>query len=181
MTVCGYLSGNAPLELHHQDDVTMNSSHDTPGTDRADTDRADTDRADTDRADTDRADTDGADPLGPEPDAVLDVRREAVGPVTVLHVSGEIDSDTASLFREHLADARQGDTAATPLIVDLSGVTYMASPGLSVLIEAHNEHQRLNTRLRVVAGSRATRVPIMTTGLHAQLDVVITLAQALPS
>ena len=114
MTVCGYLSGNAPLELHHQDDVTMNSSHDTPGTDRAD---------------TDGADTDGADPLGPEPDAVLDVRRETVGPVTVLHVSGEIDSDTASLFREHLADARQGDTAATPLIVDLSGVTYMASPG----------------------------------------------------
>ena len=155
---------NAPLEFPDQDDVIMNPSPDTP-------------------------DTDDATPLGAEPDRslvgdpgdVLDVRRETVGQVTVLHVAGEIDSDTAPLFREHLADARQGDTAATPLIVDLSGVTYMASPGLSILIEAHNEHQRLNTRLRVVAGSRATRVPIMTTGLHAQLDVVITLDQALPS
>ena len=114
-----------------------------------------------------------------DPD-VLDIHQETVGPVTVLHVSGEIDSDTAIVFRQRLADARR-DTAATPLVVDLSGVTYLASPGLSVLIEAHNEHQRLHTRLRVVAGSRATRVPIMTTGLHAQLDVVITLDQALPS
>jgi anti-sigma B factor antagonist len=117
----------------------------------------------------------------PEADEVLDVRRETVGATTVLQVIGEIDTDTAPLFREHLATARRDTTAAAPLVVDLSGVTYMASPGLSVLIEAHNEHRRLHTRLLVVAGSRATRVPIMTTGLHAQLDVVITLAQALPS
>jgi anti-sigma B factor antagonist len=116
-----------------------------------------------------------------EEDQILAVRRETVGTATVLQVVGEIDTDTAPLFREHLATARRDTTAAAPLIVDLSGVTYMASPGLSVLIEAHNEHRRLHTRLLVVAGSRATRVPIMTTGLHAQLDVVITLAQALPS
>ncbi|MEV6607013.1 STAS domain-containing protein [Kutzneria sp. NPDC051319] len=109
---------------------------------------------------------------------VLDFRRETVGQSTVLQVIGEIDTDTAPLFREHLAAARRDTTER--LVVDLSGVTYMASPGLSVLIEAHNEHRRLNTRLLVVAGSRATRVPIMTTGLHAQLDVVITLEQALP-
>lgn len=130
-----------------------------------------------DRPDTEHAATASS---GAEPDDVLDVRRERVGPTTVLHVSGEIDADTAPVFRRHLADARRDTTAAAPLIVDLSGVTYMASPGLSVLIEAHNEHRRLRTRLRVVAGSRATRVPIMTTGLHAQLEVVITMAQALP-
>ncbi|MFC0430685.1 STAS domain-containing protein [Kutzneria buriramensis] len=117
----------------------------------------------------------------PDAEQVLDVRRETVGATTVLRFVGEIDTDTAPLFRAHLAKARRNTTAATPLIVDLSGVTYLASPGLSVLIEAHNEHRRLHTRLLVVAGSRATRVPIMTTGLHAQLDVVITLAQALPS
>jgi anti-anti-sigma factor len=109
---------------------------------------------------------------------VFDVRRETVGTTTVLHVTGEIDNDTAGLLRGHLALERQH---ATPLIVDLSEVTFMASPGLSVLIEAHNEHRRLNTRLLVVAGSRATRVPIMTTGLHAQLNVVISMDQALPS
>ncbi|HEY0497028.1 MAG TPA: STAS domain-containing protein [Kutzneria sp.] len=117
----------------------------------------------------------------PDAERVFDVRQEAVGPATVLHVTGEIDTDTAPLLRGYLAVARHDTTAAAPLIVDLSGVTYMASPGLSVLIEAHNEHRRLDTRLLVVAGSRATRVPIMTTGLHAQLNVVITLAQALPS
>ncbi|QUQ63950.1 STAS domain-containing protein [Kutzneria sp. CA-103260] len=110
----------------------------------------------------------------------LNFRQETAGPATVLRVTGQIDSDTAARFRQRLADARQDVDAETTLVVDLSGVTYMASPGLSVLIEAHNEHQRLGTRLRVVAGSRATRVPIMTTGLHAQLDVVITLALALP-
>ena len=112
---------------------------------------------------------------------VFDVHQETVGSATVLHVTGEIDTDTAPLLRGYLAVARLDTTAAAPLVVDLSGVTYMASPGLSVLIEAHNEHRRGHTRLLVVAGSRATRVPIMTTGLHAQLDVVITLDQALPS
>jgi anti-sigma B factor antagonist len=129
----------------------------------------------------------GTAPHGSEPDRspptdeVLDVRRETVGRLTVLHVTGEIDTDTAPLLREHLAVARQNTTGATPLVIDLTGVTYMASPGLSVLIEAHNEHRRQHTRLTVVAGSRATRVPIMTTGLHAQLNVVIDLAQALPT
>jgi anti-sigma B factor antagonist len=140
----------------------MTSSHDTPDTDHDEAPQLERSQV-------------------RDPDEVLGVRRETVGDVLVLHVTGEIDSDTAPVFREHLANARRETTAATPLIVDLSGVTYMASPGLSVLIEAHNEHQRLDTRVRVVAGSRATRVPIMTTGLHAQLDVVITMAQALPS
>jgi anti-anti-sigma factor len=63
----------------------------------------------------------------------LTVRFTPERPVPVLHVSGELDIGSSAVLRQHLlsllADEDVGDVA-----LDLSGVTFLDSSGLAVLL-----------------------------------------------
>ena len=59
--------------------------------------------------------------------------REETG-YRVLYVSGELDIATAPLLRSRSTDLLHG--SATPLLIDLSGVTFCDSSGLSAMVAA---------------------------------------------
>jgi anti-sigma B factor antagonist len=80
----------------------------------------------------------------------------------VLVVSGELDTLTAPEL-----DAALRELVAGPqplLVVDLSGVTFLASSGLAVLIQAAHRAEDRDRDLHLVVTSRAVLRPIEITG-----------------
>jgi anti-anti-sigma factor len=62
---------------------------------------------------------------------------------TVISVKGRIDSYTAPQFSESLRSLTQ--EGANRIILDLSGVSYISSAGLRVLIDIHKTCKRLDS------------------------------------
>lgn len=88
----------------------------------------------------------------------------------LLDVQGEVDTLTAPPLEQALHDllARPG---AERLVVDLSGVTFLASSGLAVLIRAAHRAADGGLRLRLVTASRAVRRPLQITGSEQLFDM----------
>ncbi|AYN43418.1 anti-sigma factor antagonist [Streptomyces dangxiongensis] len=68
----------------------------------------------------------------------LSVDRATVDGVTVVTVSGEVDHHTSGTLRQALTPDDLADKART--VADLSGVAFMDSSGINVLIAAHQAH-----------------------------------------
>ncbi len=78
--------------------------------------------------------------------------------------AGEVDCSTAPALRRAIDDALAG---GPPVVtVDLSGVTFLDSAGLSVLAVAHRTADRAGTRLRVLVATRAVTRALQVTGLY---------------
>jgi anti-sigma B factor antagonist len=69
-------------------------------------------------------------------DLTVSVERDGAGdvPGAVVLVAGELDIGTAAPLRDALLDL--GDRGATPIVVDLAGVDFIDSSGVSLLVEA---------------------------------------------
>jgi anti-sigma B factor antagonist len=96
----------------------------------------------------------------------------------IIHVGGEIDMLTAPQLREVLlahVDRPSGD-----VVVDLDGVTFLASTGLSVLVEVAKHAKTSGSALRLVCTSRAVIRPMELTGLDQAFDLHTSMA-ALPA
>jgi anti-sigma B factor antagonist len=104
----------------------------------------------------------------------LTVRTVAEG-VTVLSVSGEVDMLTAPQLR---ADVLRHLDAGDTLVLDLSGVSFLGSAGLAVLVEASQQGKRRGTAFRVVAVERAVTRPLAATGLGDVFGVFESVDQA---
>jgi anti-sigma B factor antagonist len=104
------------------------------------------------------------------------VNVEHYGSAVVLLVAGELDLLTTPT----LSDACTVALAGRPpvLVIDLSGVTFLASVGMSAIVAAH-QTAGAHTKVRVVGGSRDTLRPIMVTGLDTLLSVYPALSAAL--
>ena len=98
----------------------------------------------------------------------------------VVHVSGEVDSATAPELRVQLiaafADAAAGEV---PVVVDLTGVRFFASIGLSLLVEYHQLGIRQGTPLRVVTPARSMVRALRATTLDQLLELYAELPEAL--
>ncbi|MFD0207136.1 MULTISPECIES: STAS domain-containing protein [Saccharothrix] len=105
----------------------------------------------------------------------LDVRTAGDG-VTVLAVSGEVDMLTAPQLR---ADALRHLDDGRTLVLDLSGVSFLGSAGLAVLVEASQQAKRRGAEFRVVAVERAVTRPLVATGLGEVFSVFESVDQAL--
>jgi anti-sigma B factor antagonist len=121
-----------------------------------------------------------SDAAAPEPFAAglpLDTVVSRPQPGTVLlEVDGEVDTLTAVRLEAALDAAGAGDTA---VVVDLSGVTFLASSGLAVLIGGARRMRVSGGRLYLVAASRAVTRPLEVTGADALFDVHGDVASAL--
>lgn len=106
----------------------------------------------------------------------LQVRLEWAGSAAVLTVSGEVDAVSAPQLQSGIEEALERTPAV--LVVDLSGVSFFGSAGLSVLLLALEKLAKEN--LRVVASPQVRR-PIEVTGLDGMLEVFETLPAALRS
>ena len=84
------------------------------------------------------------------------------GTVTVT-VVGEVDTFTAPVLRSTL-DA-QLEQQPKELVIDLSGVQFLGSAGLAVLVETQKSARSREVELRLVATTRAVTRPLEVTGL----------------
>jgi anti-sigma B factor antagonist len=96
--------------------------------------------------------------------------------VTVVSVSGEIDMLSAPALRTYVATNLVDDGT---FVLDLSGVTFLGSAGLAVLVEAAQESRTRAIAFRVVAADRAVTRPIVATGLGEVFAVHKTLDEAI--
>jgi anti-sigma B factor antagonist len=88
----------------------------------------------------------------------------------VLAVEGEIDTLTAPPLEDAVRELL-AESAADRLVIDLSGVTFLASSGLAVLIRGAHRAADRELRLRLVTGSRAVRRPLEVTGSDQLFDM----------
>ena len=99
---------------------------------------------------------------------LVTVEVSGTAPQVLLTVSGEVDSSSAPVVRQHL-DALLDD-AVRELTIDLTAVTFLDSAGLCVLAAAHRRAVAQDVRLRVLASSRAVVRPLQITGLWQLLQ-----------
>ena len=97
----------------------------------------------------------------------------------LLEVDGEIDTLTAPRLAAGLDEALEAGSADdTAVVVDLSGVTFLASSGLAVLIGGARRVASTGGRLHLVAASRSVTRPLQVTGADALFDVHTDVASA---
>ncbi|WP_394620669.1 STAS domain-containing protein [Lentzea sp. JNUCC 0626] len=109
-------------------------------------------------------------------DALLKVESERLTEVVVLRAEGEVDSYTAELLRDKLSEAYG---AGLPIVLDLSGVEFFASVGLSVLVEYHQRGEERGTALRLVSPRGSVLRALKATTLNETLELYVDLDAAL--
>lgn len=107
---------------------------------------------------------------------LFEVEQYETDGAVVLGVSGEVDMLSAPQLTEAIHAALTNKPAA--LIVDLTKVEFLASAGLSVLVNAQAEVAP-PTRFAVVADGPATSRPIKLMGIDSLLSLHRTLDNAL--
>jgi anti-anti-sigma factor len=100
----------------------------------------------------------------------------AGGRATVVRATGDVDRLTAPKLSA--AIDRALTAPGTAVLVDLTGVGFLGSDGLEVLIEAAVRAQRSDRQLRLVADTRPVLRPLAVIGLDAVLSVHPTAAAA---
>jgi anti-anti-sigma factor len=117
-------------------------------------------------------------PGPPAQQALLDVLLTGPRPgVVVLGVGGEVDLATAPRLESGIELAF--DPPARHVVLDLSRVTFLASRGLAVLLDAHRRAAEHDVRLEVVVGRPPVRRMLEISGLITVLRCHATLADAL--
>jgi anti-sigma B factor antagonist len=101
--------------------------------------------------------------IDPIPTELVSVTVSGAGPDLRVTTSGEVDSTSAPVLRQHLDALLDGDVRE--FTVDLSQVTFLDSAGLCVLAAAHRRAVRQDVTMRVLASSRAVIRPLQITGL----------------
>jgi anti-anti-sigma factor len=105
----------------------------------------------------------------------LSVKVEPGPSGSVLSAAGEVDTLTAPELRANVDQALPG--AGEVLVVDLSGVTFLSSAGLSVLVQAHQRAEEAGGAVRIVTNSGTARV-FQLTGLTETLNLFGSLSEA---
>ncbi|UMB69446.1 STAS domain-containing protein [Mycobacterium paraterrae] len=99
------------------------------------------------------------------------------GHTVVLAAEGIMDMSAAPILTERIRTVLRRRPEA--LIVDLSGVTFLATAGMSVLMEAGRKSEELAISFRVVAHGPVTAKPMQLLGIHDLLDIYPSVATAL--
>lgn len=116
-------------------------------------------------------------PLHPEVELLTVTVSPVLPGVVVLAVRGEVDPSTSRELQDRLlAHVR---STGPPLIIDLTGVTFLCAAGLTVLVAVWDAAAALGVRLCVVARTRAVLRPMRITVLDEVLDVHPDIAGAL--
>jgi anti-sigma B factor antagonist len=96
----------------------------------------------------------------------------------IVHASGELDAVTVDQLSEGLDAAQNGTKKRSPVVLDLSEITYLSSAGVAALVIHTRRCAEHGGTLRIVAAQPAVLRPITLTGADDALDIVPTLEQA---
>jgi anti-sigma B factor antagonist len=115
----------------------------------------------------------------PPGEQLLTIDQRVEDGAVVVSVRGEVDTLTAPRLRAALDEALRS-AAARRVVVDLLGVTFLASAGLTALTEAAQHAEQRREPLRIVVDHHRPVVrPIQITGLDDVLTLCHDLAEAL--
>jgi anti-sigma B factor antagonist len=104
---------------------------------------------------------------GVEP--LLEVKIELHGGATVLYVSGDVDLLSEPVLRS--AVSSQLDAGPEVLVLDLSGVSFLGSIGMTVLMAAREQAWLQGTGLRLVCSGHPVLRPMAITGLISLFEI----------
>ncbi|HEX6360614.1 STAS domain-containing protein [Actinophytocola sp.] len=104
-------------------------------------------------------------------DALLWIQRTVENHSVVVRVCGDLDILTAPRLSTQLDLAEAIVVPPAPVVLDLTGLNFLASAGLSVLLAHHERCRTLGSRLEILPGGRAVTRPLAVTGLDQILDV----------
>ncbi|GAA3908147.1 hypothetical protein GCM10023084_70430 [Streptomyces lacrimifluminis] len=108
----------------------------------------------------------------------LSVEREVVDGVRVVIVRGEIDHDVKDVLSEALLSA-DGTVLPQRIVADLSGVTFMDSSGINVLVAAFQQVSAAQGWLRI-AGAQESVLRVLTlVGVDTFIPCHPTIEQAM--
>ncbi|MCC6426950.1 MAG: STAS domain-containing protein [Phycisphaerales bacterium] len=107
----------------------------------------------------------------------LQVRYEEIGKTVVVTPQGEIAYTEAPQLRQWIRKAQ--DTRPERIIVDLSGVGYMNTPGVATLVEALQIAKKNKYRLVLVGLNSSVRAVFEVARLHTVFEIVETRDAAL--
>ena len=86
-------------------------------------------------------------------------------------LAGELDFSTAAAVEEKLTAVEESGQP-TWLVLDLRGLRFIDSTGLSLVINADHRGRKAGRRVTIVSGTGAPRRILDATGLRGRLDVV---------
>ena len=112
-------------------------------------------------------------------DVELDVTSREESGCTVLSVVGEVDVFTAPTLDEALSAAIAGGSIC--VVVDLTGVDFLDSTGLSVLVKALKRVREADGSLDVVVSADRVAKVFRLTGLDKLIPLHATLSDAIGS
>lgn len=110
----------------------------------------------------------------PDLDDLLWMQRTVEGHSVVVRAGGELDMLTAPRLSGQLDLAEAIVVPPAPVVLDLSGLTFLSSAGLSLLLEHDRRCAELGSRLEIVPGGRAVTRPLEATGLDEILTITTT-------
>lgn len=108
----------------------------------------------------------------PDLDELLWIQRNVENHSVVVRAGGELDMLTAPRLSTQLDLAEAIVVPPAPVVLDLTGLTFLSSAGLSVLLAHHHRCAALGSRLEIVPGGHAVTRPLEVSGL----DEVLTIA-----
>ena len=101
------------------------------------------------------------------------------GAAVVVSVRGELDLATVPILRERLESLGEVAAAASPLVIDLTAVTFIGSAGLALLVDQHNKCKERNVPLALVATGSVVPRAIQVTALDQVFTVHETVDAAI--
>jgi anti-anti-sigma factor len=93
-----------------------------------------------------------------------------------VELSGELDISSAGSVESRLMELERSEPAR--VIIDLRGIRFIDSTGLSMIINADGRARKAGRRLTIVSGEGVPRRILRTVGLEDRLDVVADLPDA---
>lgn len=109
-----------------------------------------------------------------------DLHLETIGPCgdcAVLRVVGEVDLYTAPALRQQLAELLA--TGVTHVVLDVSGVTFLDSSGLGVLVSSHKRLRAHEGSLAVATSQERILRLVRLTGLTRLFPPYATVSEAI--
>ena len=100
---------------------------------------------------------------------------ERHGGCVVLRVEGEVDVSNAGALGTSLRQLVETD----PVVVDLTGVSFMDSTGISALIAATNHAANSGTSMRVAGAARSVMLTLQIAGVDTYLGHKESVADAI--
>ncbi|MFI0421847.1 STAS domain-containing protein [Spongiactinospora sp. 9N601] len=109
------------------------------------------------------------------PARTLDVTTSKAGELAVVRLSGDLDSRTAPAVQEHVGTAL---TRSRLLVLDLTGLRYMSSAGLRVMLLSYRQAQRAGGEMAVVGLSGELRMIMSAVGFLGFFTIAEDLDEA---